>query len=57
MTHGKEPGSDNSTAFMIDGPIRGLLLASAKARMTLALVISAALWLGFFWATGSFGAS
>ena len=57
VTNGKEPGSEDSTGLLFDGPIRGLLLTSAQARLAMAVAVSLALWTGFFWATGFFDAS
>ena len=57
VTNGKEPGSEDSTGLLFDAPIRGLLLTSAKSRLAMAAAVSLALWVGFFWATGFFGAS
>ena len=57
VTNGKEPGSEDSTGLLFDAPIRGLLPTSAKAGLRWLPPSPLGLWVGFFWATGFFGAS
>ena len=47
-----DPLDKDAFRFSPDGAVRGMLLASARTRFAIAIVLSIALWAGYFWVAG-----